>query len=88
MTEDSELSSMMLEVIGMSKASYLLESEGLSLRLFSVILGPVFCFTERLEPSLEVDGEEALTGAMALAADAIIWVMVSVLVIQDLPYRR
>jgi hypothetical protein len=73
----------------MSKASsYLLESEGLSLRLFSVIFGPVFCFTGRLEPSLDVDGEELLTDAMALAADAIIWVVVSGLVIQDLPYRR
>lgn len=88
MTESSELNGITLEVIRMSKAAYLLESEGLSLRLFSVILGPVFCFTERLEPSLEVDGEEALTGAIALAADAIICVVVSGLVIQDLPYRR
>lgn len=58
--------------------AYLLESDGLSLRLFSVILGPGFCFIERLEPSLAVDWEaELLMGGKALAADAIIWVMVS-----------
>lgn len=57
----------------MNRVGYLLESEGLSLRLFSVILELEVCFTERLEASLEVDGGfELLTDGMVLAADAII----------------
>lgn len=52
---------------------YLLESEGLSLRLFSIILGPGVCFTERLEASFEVvEGFELLIDGMVFAADAII----------------
>lgn len=57
----------------MNRVGYRLESEGLSLRLFSVILELEVCFTERLEASLEVDGGfELLTDGMVLAADAII----------------
>lgn len=59
-------------------APYLFESTGLSLRPFSVILFPEFCFTERFVPSLctgpELGGvlEDVLIVEARLAAEAII----------------
>jgi hypothetical protein len=71
--------------------SYRFESEGLSLRPFCVIFAAVFCFTGRLVASFRLDADGAvllaavLVGAATVAAEAIICVVVSGEVVQDLP---